>query len=379
MHVAQTLRTAMETHEGKTVSDAFGGQPTEGRTPIFSVPSIADVARKAFKDHPSESASAAYRRATAGLSKEESKYLLQAAIRFAFLIELTNLSITSTKMKTRWVPGKITKVAPGTFTNVQGNFSVQDDQRAAPFDECFQIFEHVLDSLSQPAASSHLQHVRDLATASARSVAYEFVFTYQDPRAPKPHVKSNIRLASTTDLSWLIRARPLFSSIIGSKSYDKIEVKSFLTDRSQTGADQTNRAKRWEVLSADFQYASLEECWSVQRKLLESLTGFSGFPKDKLAELHAHGLAQAKIDPALCPITLEQLDFIEFQKPTAHGHSAHQVGHLRPLKSGGKHAGDNVAWVTDHGNRIQGDNDIESTRTMILRIAERLQARARAH
>jgi hypothetical protein len=374
VNVAQVLKDSMENHESETVSDAFGGARSEGRTPSFSVPSIADKARTAFAAHPNDPASLAYMRASTGMDERESKHLLQAAIRFAFLIELTNLAITSTKMKTRWVTGKITKVAPGSFTNVAGDFSVTADERAATFDECFEIFVHVLDVLSQAASSAHLRLVRDLATGASRSVAYEFVFTYVDAKAAKPHVASNVRLASIHDLDWLVKARPIFSEILSGKSYEKIEVKSFLTDRSQTGADQTNRAKRWEVLSADFQHATLEECWSVQRKLLESLAGFSRFPTVELSRLQRLGLVPSGIDAALCPITLEQLDFDEFQRPTAHGHSAHQVGHLRPLKSGGKHRGDNVAWVTDHGNRIQGDNDINTTRQMILRIASRITA-----
>jgi hypothetical protein len=58
-------------------------------------------------------------------------------------------------------------------------------------------------------------------------------------------------------------------------SAKKFEVKVYKTDRALTGKDKSNRAKRWEVLAGDFQHATLEECWSAERKLI--MFCFNGF------------------------------------------------------------------------------------------------------
>jgi len=374
MSVSTVLKSYFEQQEHSTVSDAFGGPLTNGRTPSFSVANLTDCAIETFSSFPDEDIALSYDHLTRRLGDSQSRYLLQAAIRFSFLIELTNLKITSTKMKTRWLPGFIMKVAPGTFTNIKGTFAEGSDPRASSYETCFDIFVAVLQSLVLPEAKPHLDTVVSLSVSAARSVPYEFVFTYREPHASQPHTQNNIRLVNLEHLSWLIKARPIYGNILSESSFKKIEVKSFLTDRAQTGADQTNRAKRWEVISQDFQHASLEDCWSVQRKLLESLIGFANFPDHHRRALQQSGLVGEHVPETLCPITLVHLDFESFQRTTEHGHSAHQVGHLKPLKSGGQHTGTNVAWVTDHGNRIQGDNDIDATHQLLRDIHRRMVA-----
>jgi len=372
MPVAVLLKAALDAEEMRTVSDSFGGVKIPGRAPPFRISTIAAEAKRAFALYPDHVASRAYDALRQNLPITVGEYLLQAAIRFSFLVELTNLSITSTKMRTRWLPGQIIKVQPGSFANVRGTFSPGDDPRASTFADCFEIFLHVLQQLATPAAANHLISATKLASTQNRSIPYEFVFTYQDPDLSPVHTAGNIRLVSLPDLDWLIEARPIFGQILPQHSLDKIRVKSFLTDRAQTGADQTNRAKRWEVLSNDFQHASIEECWSVQRKLFESLPGFAHFPAADAAKLARAELLAPAVPSALCPITLERLDFENFQAESEHGHSDYQVGHLSPLKAGGRHAGANVAWITDNGNRIQGDYDIDTIRALLRGICERM-------
>lgn len=372
MPVATILEAALDAEEVRTVSDSFGGAKIPGRAPPFMVSTVATAAKEAFALHPGHVASQAYEALQRALPANVVEYLLQAAIRFAFLIELTNLSITSTKMRTRWLPGQIIKVVPGSFANVRGAFSPGNDPRSATFSECFAIFVHVLQVLATPAAAAHLASAVKLASTRHRSIPYEFVFTYRDPHLSPVHTVGNVRLVTLQDLNWLIEARPLLGAILPSHSLEKIRVKSFLTDRAQTGADQTNRAKRWEVLSNDFQHASVEECWSVQRKLFETLPGFEHFPAAHATLLINAGLIAAGVQHALCPITLERLDFNNFQAASAHGHSDYQVGHLAPLKAGGRHIGTNVAWVTDNGNRIQGDYDINTIRALLRGICARM-------
>ena len=56
----------------------------------------------------------------------------------------------------------------------------------------------------------------------------------------------------------------------------------------------------------------------------------------------------------------------------SHGESTFQVGHMLPLKNGGRHSGDNIEWISDDGNRIQGSLNISDTRTMLQGIFERM-------
>lgn len=373
MSIANILEVALESEENRTVSDSFGGTRIPGRAaPSFRVPTITAAAKEAFGRHPGHAASLAYNVLLRAYPATIADSLLQSAIRFAFIIELTNLKITSTKMKTRWVPGLITKVEPGSFANIQGTFSPGNDPRAATFNDCFSIFVHVLETLAMPVAANHVASAVKLACGNHRSIAYEFVFTYKDASVSPVHTLANVRLVSLEDLNWLIKARPLLSDILPSHSLEKIKVKSFLTDRSQTGADQTNRAKRWEILSNDFQHATVEQCWSVQRKLFETLPGFEHFPPQHTTLLVDDALIPAAPPPARCPITLEHLNYNNFQAASEHGQSGYQVGHLVPLKSGGRHIGTNVSWVTDNGNRIQGDYDINTIRALLRGICERM-------
>ena len=76
-------------------------------------------------------------------------------------------------------------------------------------------------------------------------------------------------------------------------------------------------------------------------------------------------------DQTTCPITLEKLSYEKLSNELLnpnHGKSSFQVGHLDPLKNDGTHIADNIAWVSDEGNRIQGDNTLEQTRSLLMRI-----------
>jgi hypothetical protein len=70
-------------------------------------------------------------------------------VRFSFLIELTNLKIGLTKMKTRWLPGKILMPQPNSFEPVVGTFEPGNDLRAATFDECLYLFTKACDLLCE--------------------------------------------------------------------------------------------------------------------------------------------------------------------------------------------------------------------------------------
>lgn len=362
------LRNALEHEETRTVSDTFGGVKLPGKAPSYSVGSIADwiSANRPPMGDPLRNALDTCKSQLGA----EFGHFLNCAVRFSFLIELTNLTITSTKMKTRWVPGHITKTKPGTFTNYRGDFAPGRDQRSASYDECFEIFTKVVELVC--TSPKHLDAVVSLARSKNRRISYEFVVTYVDASLNPVHTAQNIRLCTLGDLDWLIKARSLINKELNTALCNKIKTKAYLTDRAQTGTDQTNRAKRWEILSSDFQHASLEQCWSVERTLLSDLAHFDNFPAAARASLVTKGLFTPGKGVARCPILLVPLDFKKIILGSKHGRSDFQVGHRKPLKIGGKHDGSNISWITGDGNRIQGDLEVAKVRQLIRDISQRM-------
>jgi len=125
-------------------------------------------------------------------------------------------------------------------------------------------------------------------------------------------------------------------------------------------------------LAIDFQHASIEECWSVERKLLSDLAHFDGFPIVSRQRLIDTGLFSGQ-NLTLCPITLKPMVFADLLGGGAHGESKFQVGHMMPLKSNGRHQGENVEWISNDGNRIQGSLNIQDTRNMLSGIFSRMK------
>lgn len=368
--VKNELLEVLETEEQNTVSNSFGGAKIDGRTPSFSVRRITTSVEQSTVNHANNDVSLQINRLSSKFNPAELRYAIGAVIRFSFLIELTNLKITSTKMKTRWFPGQITKTQPGTFTNYPGDFAPGSDPRSSSFDECYRIFLKVLTDLFN--SDDHINAVKKLTQGNNRRVPYEFVFTYIDVNLNTVHTENNIRLVSLDDISWLISARNQIRATLPNTSSNKIKTKAYLTDRAQTGTDQTNRAKRWEILSTDFQFATLEQCWSVEKKLLSDLAHFRDFPTEVRESLIQLTLFEQRNGFTRCPITLLELEYNKFIQGPIHGESQFQVGHLKPLKVGGSHSGDNVAWITNDGNRIQGDLELHEVRELLSGIVNRM-------
>ena len=314
-------------------------------------------------------------------SRQEFSAIIASLIRFSFLIELTNLKVGSTKMKTRWLPGKIKMPQPGSFEPIDGTFEPGNDPRAATFDECAQVFTRacniVCDHVEQDYSLRAV--LRDLRANSR--VPYEFPLSYLDHGLTPVHTSSNLKWIVNDDLKWLLKARRILRTATGSNKEairaiekSKIEVKLFKTDRALTGRDKTNRAKRWEVLAGDFQHSSMEECWSAERKLTTGLVNFTGFPTNLRGEFARQGLVETDATPTLCPVTLEPLRFDNLAQAalnTTLGVSEYQIGHLLPLKRDGRHDGANICWQSANGNRIQGDLSIDETYQLLDEIATR--------
>ena len=376
-NIEKLIKSEFEALEIKTVSDSFGAEKSRGdKAPVFTFNPIIDYLYENFETVNDNKFIEATVSLKEKVEENELKYIFQCTGRFAFCIELTNLQITSTKLKTRWMPGKILKLKPSTFTNVEGTFCPNKDPRSSSFIDCFDVFKCLIIMLSK--SETHIDIMKQLSDKEKRAFKYESVYVYKDKTLDPIHKNTNIRLSVLNDIKWLIAARPIFYPLLSSgiendltlKIKNKIITKCYKTDRSQTGEDQTNRAKRWECLSTDFQGASLEDCWSVERKLLEDITGFTSFPKSHIDKLKKQKLI--KIKSVECPITFQELSLKKLLSSHTHGQSDFQVGHLVPLKSNGLHKGSNIAWISDHGNRIQGNLTIEETHKMIMEIADKL-------
>jgi len=160
--------------------------------------------------------------------------------------------------------------------------------------------------------------------------------------------------------------------------YSKIAVKTYLTDRAQTGEHQTNREKRWESYPSSFQYALRKQCWSVEDALINQICHFADFPADLYALLAEANVLPAIPTPYRCPITLDPLSFNDFRDEVLnprHGRARFQAGHLNPLCGiGGTategHTAANIGWITADGNRIQGHLSLDETRALLKRIAD---------
>lgn len=377
--LSKTLREKLQLEESESVGSAFGGT---GQKRVFSVPAVRDALLSALDLAPTENLKTVIKDLKAKLSAGIFTKTISALIRFSFIIELTNLTVGSTKMKTRWQPGKILMPQAGSFEPVPGVFKPGNDPRSASFMDCLEVFIKACKDVSRRLdADAMLESKLSLLFKHSR-VPYEFPLSYKDAAAMPVHTAANTRWAFNDDIEWLLYARKLLSekptgddkTALREIEKTKIKVKVFKTDRALTGKDKTNRARRWEVLADDFQHASLEQCWSAERKLTVDLIKFEGFP-DYLAESFVSGsLVDADQEVTRCPVTLSPLRYLELSAAILdpqHGVSQYQVGHLHPLKRGGPHDGANVCWQSADGNRIQGDLSIEETERLLEEISIR--------
>lgn len=308
------------------------------------------------------------------LSPAETETIHRRLTRAAFLIEPVNDDVTSTKYDVRW-----SKRLAGS------------DPRGASFDECLAIHESLSKELSELLPDESFRDELRLLLAWGRS-PHEFPTDYESKTTSPIHTVNNLRLyRDPTHLRLLGIRRALLDSKLNPDGqlfddiFDKVRVKSYLTDRAQTGDFKTNREKRWEAHPKSPQFALRRDCFSVELELIDQLFRFQGFPPGIIRYLKNVGLLSETGKAARCPVTLDQLDFEllaqEAADPT-HGKASYQVGHMNPLKAGEsaefRHHRTNISWITADGNRIQGHLTLKETRKLLLRISANYDALLKA-
>lgn len=316
----------------------------------------------------------------AKLGKSDYGYMITSLLRSVFFIELVNDEISSTKMEVRWIE----KESRG---KKQERFD-ESDPRFANFPECetilFELLKKLNDSLVDPENIEIVKICR-----IRRLIPYEIPLDYTTSLATNTSLKQ-IHHVDNIDWFWdekykkMIKLRDslmdekrnklsgLFTKILK----DKVKVKTYLTDRVQTGNYKTNREKRWEVHPQSVHFALRKDCLEIETRLMNQLCHFKDFPEDLYDLFLKENIITKEEKPCRCPITLEPLDFNEFEKEInepEHGKSCFQVGHLNPLKlssadSSSGHVVENVKWFSDDGNRIQGSLSLNQTRDLLKRI-----------
>lgn len=288
-------------------------------------------------------------------------------VRWSFLIELVKMpKVETTKFEVRWAD------------------SLGKDPRSATYEECVEMCVVLA---SDVAKSAKVPERRTLLEAFDHHslVPYELPVDYRKRERSGPiHIASNVEwLWGDIPRKTVLLRDYLLSPAVGShrKMFEKVykkkvNVKTYLTDRAQTGDHKTNREKRWETHPASVHYSLRRDCLEIEYQLMRQLCHFTGFPSEIKEQLKETKLIDVSTEPFRCPITLEPLSFEEFKaeidKPVS-GKSSFHVGHLNPLKAANDdpclgHTAKNISWVSENGNRIQGSLSLDETRLMIKRI-----------
>lgn len=305
------------------------------------------------------------------LSAQDYSKLCHSIVRSVFLIELVKLpKVESTKFRVRWAD------------------QLQDDPRYCSFDECVALTDELLTSLPDWLDErDHLECLR--LSLNHRVLPYEAPIDYgrRKSAAGRLHELGNLAWFQDELMLRTLKLRKYLtdsdtspdSQFFKTLLTDKIRVKTYLTDRAQTGAHKTNREKRWETHPDSVQFAERRTCMAIEYALVTQVCAFDGFPLASLDLLREAGILPANLPTALCPITGDELSYEAFRdellNPT-HGKSAFQVGHLNPLKLGdlkaaaSGHTAENVSWISADGNRIQGSLSLDDVRLLVKRIAE---------
>lgn len=299
--------------------------------------------------------------------------LSNAILRHVFLIELVKVpKIESTKFRVRW------------YQQLEG------DPRECSFDECLSIAAQLLAELPDWLQdSSHADLLKLFFEESI--LPYEAPLDYRqrparDDNTTRIHRLGNLAWAYDDLMLRTLKLRKFLRDPTTSPDSqffrrvldDKIKIKTYLTDRALTGPYKTNREKRWETHPHSVQFATRTTALEIEYRLITQLCAFDGFPPAAREVLEAQGILPETLGVFRCPVTQEPMSFPLFRdalRNPQHGKSVFQVGHLNPLmldepvNDAAGHTADNISWISEDGNRIQGPLSLTSVRRLLRRIA----------
>lgn len=301
------------------------------------------------------------------LTRAQIRKLFDRLERVSCKISPLNPNTGNTKTKFRWELG-----------NQNYHYASQE--------ECKAIFDKLINNFLSFCNAQGYQNAKYITFTSDSTINKELLIDMlaQNSRIGLLEIpiwyKKNISnggLHQAQNIFWLTPVTELVklrNSIVGN-IVTKIQVKSYLTDRRQTGEYKTNREIRWETHPESPQYATRLDCMHIEMKLLAQIFTFRGAPEipDNLKRIVEKALSEPyKKDSFRCPLSGKSIyysDFLEKAINPTHGRSDYQVGHLIPLASTGLHNVDNTSWITELGNRVQGENSLNETTNNIFFMA----------
>lgn len=334
-------------------------------TARFRMARLAEGARALLREDPPLDDSLT--RVEAQLDRRTATHAFRGLLRTAFFIEVVKEDVSSTKFDVRW----------------SERLRAASDPRHADFETCHEIFAQLVGSLDATLGEPSKTELMTLMARRPR-VAYEMPIDYSERRRSSPiHEPQNIVWLWDETTQKVVKLRELLlnpesnpQAPLLDAAYDKIEVKTYLTDRALTGIHKTNREKRWEAHPGSVQFALRRDCLQIEYALLNQLCHFEGFERDLLDSLEDAGFLESMEVPFRCPVTRDPLLFTEFEREISeriHGRASFQVGHLNPLKAINNdpqsgHTAQNISWISEDGNRIQGSLSLAETRALLRRI-----------
>lgn len=297
---------------------------------------------------------------------KDSKTIISSLLRFSFYIEpVQKPKIETTKYDVRW------------------SNELLNDPRYTSFEDCLVIFQEMFGKLIHELQNQENKQLIKFMINNT-NVSYEIPIDYISANVPHIHSLNNISWIFGTLPKSLVNLRIFLMKSsehnytgMFKEVYKKIRTKTYLTDRVLTGMYKTNREKRWECHPNSVHFALRKVAWGIELKLITQICHFEGFPEDLKGLLTKKGLISFDNNIVRCPITLEPLSFALFKaevENTVHGKSSFQVGHMNPLKADDSgedvvgHTPENISWISEQGNRIQGSNSVDFIREIIVKI-----------
>lgn len=294
----------------------------------------------------------------------DSKKVIKHLIRYSFYIEpVKKPKIETTKYAVRWSDELI------------------GDPRFASYQTCSTIFSSCLTNLLIDIAIEENMRVLKAIINNCK-VSYEIPIDYINRNANPIHTADNISWCWGELPSKLVKLRSYLTdsskhghSVFFNGVYKKIKTKTYLTDRVLTGDYKTNREKRWECHPSSVHFSLRKEAWEIESKLIQQVCHFDGFPQELREQLIADQIMEFNEESSKCPITFEPLSFEAFENEienSTHGKSDFQVGHMNPLKADLEgetgHSSENISWISEQGNRIQGSNSVEFIHEFVIKV-----------